>query len=95
MKKLSLDLDSLQVDTFEVTHEPRGEGTVFGQATHGCPPPCSQLCAYITQASCETQRDCPACSQLCAYITQESCTHQVQCVPPCSDLCHYDTQSCE
>lgn len=71
MKKLSLDLNSLRVSTFEVMRETRGEGTVFGQATQGCPPACSSLCAYITQASCTHQIQCfPQCSAVCQYETQ-------------------------
>ena len=93
MKKLVLDVEALRVDSFDVQPAQDGEGTVFARATAaGCPPACSSLCAYITQESCRTQRDCPVCSQLCAYLTQESCESHFACPPECSLLCAYETQ---
>ena len=96
MKKLVLDVEALRVDTFEVQPERGGAGTVFARATLGCPPACSLVCAYDTQESCETRRDCPQCSMVCAYETQASCPPQSQgvgCPPPCSLVCAYETQA--
>jgi hypothetical protein len=62
MKQRKLRLDDLQVDTFEVSREPGGRGTVYArQETDGCTPLCShegETCAYNCTASMDEQREC-------------------------------------
>jgi hypothetical protein len=64
MKKVKLDLDAIQVDTFEVTQTPSGRGTVQGHvccACCGCDPcccTCCDTCAATCAASCQSCQTC-------------------------------------
>jgi hypothetical protein len=70
MKKLSLKLDDLRVDTFQTCAEDGGRGTVAGHAPtvvgNTCAPSCPYTCGIIPQtANCrfggrDTQ-NCPVC----------------------------------
>jgi hypothetical protein len=80
MKKLSLDIDTLQVESFLTTsHEP-GRGTVQGRAT-GSPAESCLSCFWTCEAQmscdsdCATNRSCLAtgCAET-GYTACEACT---------------------
>lgn len=71
MKKLSLNLDDLRVDTFQTSAPGAERGTVMGeQATingNTCAPSCPYTCGIIPQTNdCRYGRmdtkDCPVCA---------------------------------
>jgi hypothetical protein len=70
MKKLSLKLDDLRVDTFQTSTEAGERGTVMGEQAsvrgNTCAPSCPYTCGIIPQTNnCffarDTQHDCPVC----------------------------------
>ncbi len=63
MKKITLNLDDLKVESFNTTPEAtgRGKGAVFGYDC-GCPPGCNCTCpdtCVNTCPACDTLTDCP------------------------------------
>ena len=70
MKKLSLKLDDLRVDTFQTSGDPERRGTVLGHAPtvngHTCAPSCPRTCGIIPQTeNCRdgmNTHDCPVCA---------------------------------
>jgi predicted RNA-binding Zn-ribbon protein involved in translation (DUF1610 family) len=70
MKKLSLKLDDLCVDTFEISAEGAERGTVMGEQAsirgNTCAPSCPYTCGIIPQTeNCRfgaNTHDCPACA---------------------------------
>lgn len=78
MKKIKLELDRLQVESFAVTRERSEGGTVHGHATPGCTP----------AGACETLFTCyeytcngGSCDQ------QPSCGHLAYTCTDCGDTC--------
>jgi hypothetical protein len=69
MKKLSLKLDDLRVDTFQTSDGSAARGTVVGNAPtvvgNTCTPSCPYTCGIIPQTeNCRDGRnthDCPVC----------------------------------
>ena len=80
MKKLTLDVDALEVESF-ATDAARGRGTVRALGatdeidcfTQACPPPsAAQTCACtVAGQTCGCPR--PPCSTLCVFISEASC----------------------
>jgi hypothetical protein len=67
MRKLKLDLDNLQVDTFEPSSEPDGASTIFGYVNAAVPP------AEVTNSpSCPTN-GCGTCYQSCWNTCAVTC----------------------
>ncbi len=97
MRKLTLELDSLAVQSFETTAPNGGRGTVWGQGMigvgvgvprdtypNGCPSP---LCVDTPMASCDGScgNSCyDSCNASCA-----SCVHScnASCGGSCGDTC--------
>ena len=83
MRKLSLNLDDLQVDTFDTTVRPKGKGTVFGEQ-----------CTCWTYCGRNTCPGCPTCDascncgtwgeNTCAQTCEETCGNENTC-----NLCAY------
>jgi hypothetical protein len=82
MKKLKLQLDDLQVDTFQTTAPERPKGTVFGEqctcytqcTCPGCPTcanygTCDASCNGTCDASCNgtCEATCASCNYTCEY----------------------------
>lgn len=97
MRKLSLDLDAIQVESFVVTAGSAARGTVgaqqrqtFGCETWTCPPPtqdsCVDTCAYSCNGNCGggTGATCYSCVQTC-NASCESCA--ATCDPTCAWTC--------
>jgi hypothetical protein len=69
MKKLSLKLDDLRVDTFQTSAESAARGTVVGNAPtvvgNTCAASCPYTCGIVPQTeTCRDGRnthDCPVC----------------------------------
>ncbi|MFL5384592.1 MAG: hypothetical protein ACJ8GN_18880 [Longimicrobiaceae bacterium] len=84
MKKLTLQLDDLQIESFSTLHEPvTSEGTVQGFITLYCESNSCQWCA--TLSDCETGCGCGTRFEggTCEYAT---------CAPTCAGwTCEYDT----
>ncbi|HEX8905064.1 MAG TPA: hypothetical protein VF771_09505 [Longimicrobiaceae bacterium] len=81
MRKLKLDLDKLQVDTFETAEEGRGAGTVEAfrvRAVTGYPLSCWQ--------SCWPDDTCPGCTEGCATNTCDA-TCPATCPYSCDTDC--------
>lgn len=84
MSKLKLDLNHIDVQTFEVaTGEGRAKGTVLGQETRwDCPsavwPNCPSMIAEVDcpQSSYGT---CQSCGNTCAGCTQTCPTNGMEC----------------
>ena len=69
MKKLSLNLDDLRVDTFQTSTDAADRGTVLGHAPtvngHTCGFSCPRTCGIIPQTeNCRggNTHDCPNCA---------------------------------
>ena len=76
MKKLSLDLDAIRVETFETDGTPGARGTVHGRADFAAAADsplasCVDSCLDTICLSCDTCRE-PCPSQVCD--TEEECT---------------------
>jgi hypothetical protein len=81
MKKLTLQLDDLRVDSFATTPAERGSGTVFGEQ-----------CTCWTNCTCP---GCPTCDATCdltcgvdcgtfeGYTCENSCQGGYSCDPTC------------
>jgi hypothetical protein len=59
MKKLSLTLDDLRVDSFHTSCGQKEKGTVFGEQ-----------CTCDTACTCP---GCPSCDYTCAYTCEATC----------------------
>jgi hypothetical protein len=59
MKKLSLMLDDVRVDSFHTSGGQREEGTVFGEE-----------CTCQTNCTCP---GCPTCAATCPYTCENTC----------------------
>lgn len=69
MKKLALNIDDLQVDSFEPAAPADSRGTVVGNGTvigNTCAPSCPYTCGIVAQtADCRAlgrTLDCPVCA---------------------------------
>jgi hypothetical protein len=60
MKKLSLTLDDLRVDSFQTSDDRQEKGTVFGEQQCTCPTNC-------------TCPGCPTCDETCPNTCWETC----------------------
>jgi len=61
MKKLSLALDDLRVDSFQTSGGREEEGTVFGEQ-----------CTCETNCTCP---GCPTCDFTCPYTCEQTCAN--------------------
>jgi hypothetical protein len=70
MKKLTLKLDDLRVDTFQTSTEAGERGTVAGHAPtvigNTCSPSCPYTCGIVPDTNncrfaADTRNDCPVC----------------------------------
>lgn len=61
MKKLSLTLDDLQVDSFHTSEGREEKGTVFGEQ-----------CTCETNCTCP---GCPSCDRTCAHTCEDTCAN--------------------
>jgi hypothetical protein len=59
MKKLTLTLDDLQVDSFQTADVRQEKGTVFGEQ-----------CTCQTNCTCP---GCPSCDYTCAHTCEQTC----------------------
>jgi hypothetical protein len=103
MRKLKLDLDAIQVESFTTHAGQAARGTVdgqqrqtFGCPTWTCPPPtqdtCADTCDYSCNGGCGTGNcgtgaTCYSCVQTCD-VTCASC------VATCDDSCAATCGSC-
>ena len=79
MKKLSLNVDALRVDSFATESADPAPGTVFGHVTAYCP----------TGLGCGTEGDC--WSQTCDTLHQ-TCNGEFTCIRTCQGgTCDYET----
>ena len=78
MKKLTLDLDRLTVDSFETDEGLSLRGTVRGHAT--IDPRCSGQCDTVDDATCDPDDGCTN-TKLGNYTCPASC------MPNCTDGC--------
>jgi hypothetical protein len=75
MKKLALNLDNLEVTSFETTRTPAGRGTVVGNGqTNG--NTCAGTCAFSCGGTCDIS--CvPSCISTCdmapCFSVEETC----------------------
>lgn len=79
MKKLTLTLDDLQVDSFHTSAGPREEGTVYGE----------QQCTCQTACTCP---GCPTCAETCPNTCNATCpwTCEYSCYNTCGqETCAY------
>ena len=87
MKKLSLSLDELRVDSFDTTPvESKRKGTVFGEqctcdtacTCPGCPScdSCDPSCAHTCWETCDDPT-CMSCGETCANY---GCTKYQPCI---------------
>ena len=86
MRKVRLDLDAIQVDTFEVTEAPAGRGTVRAHVACcvcGCDPCCCTCCATCANT-------CPASCQTCPDSCWGTC-YDPTCGGNSCDYCFTDT----
>jgi hypothetical protein len=94
MRKLKLDLDAIQVETFTTHAAGVPRGTVDarqGRETFGCPLPtqdtCYDTCVYSCDGNCGgggTGATCYSCVQTCD-ATCDSCV--ATCDPTCAWTC--------
>ena len=77
MNKLKLQLDDLQVDTFQTTSAEKSKGTVFGEQ-----------CTCYTQCTCP---GCPTCYASCNGSCDASCngTCGASCEATCGGTCDW------
>jgi hypothetical protein len=81
MRKLKLQLDDLQIDSFDTTTPPKAKGTVFGEQ-----------CTCYTQCTCP---GCPTCYDSCNGTCGASCngtcgaTCDASCYGSCDWTCDY------
>ena len=95
MRKLTLELDDLRVDTFDTTASSRARGTVFGEqctcwtncTCPGCPTcdaSCNGTCGGTCDASCNG-----TCGQSCDWSCGGTCDLS------CGDTCFVSCQMTE
>ncbi|HEX2202538.1 MAG TPA: pinensin family lanthipeptide [Longimicrobium sp.] len=100
MRKIKLDLDALQVDSFETSPPDEGEGTVHGnqfqitptRVAISCLVACTQLtCGPTCRATCFVScfQTCQlTCFQTCHFSCDATCvTCGRSCFPTCGALC--------
>ena len=77
MKKLSLSLDALEVQSFTTSEGAPVRGTVRGE---------QEPCTCYTNCTCP---GCPTCYETCPNTCWESCngTCQTECGPSCWETC--------
>jgi modification target Cys-rich repeat protein len=86
MHKLTLDLDSLVVQSFHTTAPEAGRGTVHGQAAAQTPG-----CSFDTQCVPSEHYTCAAtCPESCAQ-TCDTCNSCIGSCPTCCQVSCYDT----
>jgi hypothetical protein len=79
MRKLRLQLDDLQVDTFQTTAPERPKGTVFGEQ-----------CTCYTNCTCP---GCPTCDASCNGTCDASCNgtcYENTCACGTYDTCRFN-----
>lgn len=85
MRKLTLDVDSLVVQSFQTTTPDGGRGTVLGQGVVGPQrtPDCqSPLCILTEGYSCEG-----TCGDSCQETCYNSCQSCNSCIATCYQSC--------
>lgn len=89
MKKLSLNVDELQVESFSIRTEADARGTIDAHnvpyPTATCPESCANTCATCMNTCQNTcANSCVnTCWETCACATAEfHCTHHSICPPP-------------
>lgn len=95
MKKLTLNPDTLEVQSFTTAHEAPGRGTVHGEectcptncTCPGCPT-CGETCPDTCQNTCD-DNTCATCEFSCGYESCDNTCHTMFC--PCN---HSDFGSC-
>jgi hypothetical protein len=93
MRKLTLKLDDLLVETFQTTPTQKAKGTVFGEqctcytqcTCPGCPT-CDASCNGTCDASCNGS--CASCAASCNGTCGASCDYS------CGDTCGASCESC-
>ncbi|HEU0013393.1 MAG TPA: pinensin family lanthipeptide [Longimicrobium sp.] len=89
MKKLSLKLDELQVESFETQDNPRQRGTVQANCACGvcccCPCACTAQCTAWGHASCAPNASCghTYCNQFTCAASCEGTCRPSQCYETC------------
>lgn len=93
MKKLSLNLDALSVETFETASEEALRGTVHGHASwhyQGCTPyePCNPVSSgtYTEDYTCDDYSCWNSCAPTCANTCNNTCTCETQWAT-CAETC--------
>ncbi len=87
MRKLTLNLEDLSVDSFDTTATHRPKGTVFGEQ-----------CTCYTNCTCP---GCPTCAASCNGTCDASCngscgvTCDASCNGTCGWSCDYSCGTCE
>ncbi|WP_420128325.1 hypothetical protein [Longimicrobium sp.] len=80
MRKLSLKLEDLTVDSFDTTVTHKAKGTVFGEQ-----------CTCYTQCTCP---GCPTCDHTCAYTCDDqTCPACPTCAASCNGTCNCPTDN--
>jgi hypothetical protein len=77
MKKLRLQLEDLQIDSFQTTPAEKPKGTVFGEQ-----------CTCYTQCTCP---GCPTCDASCNGTCDASCNGTCNCSGATCDASCYGT----
>ena len=98
MKKMTLDLDQLSVDSFDTSAPPEKRGTVFGEEytpfTH---------CTCPGHPSCDGYDTCqgtPSCDGVCTYTQGDpscdiTCHGRFTCEPSCDYTCDGYGATCQ
>lgn len=92
MKKLSLEIETLAVDSFQTTAGATpGAGTVHGHSGHGGDDPMPTPPVAIDNCTCAASCPCPTAAYHCATVrlTAISCTYtqNVSCAYDTFDIC--------
>jgi hypothetical protein len=83
MRKLKLELDRLEVESFDTASTQKRKGTVIGEELCTCN-------TYCGQATCP---GCPTCDNTCAYTCDDAtCPACPTCANTCANTC--DDPSC-
>jgi hypothetical protein len=81
MRKLTLNLEQLSVDSFETTAVEKKKGTVIGQQ-----------CTCWTYCAQQTCPGCPTCDNTCAYTCDDAtCPACPTCAASCNGTCDCGT----
>lgn len=106
MRKLTLDLDAIQVESFATNPATAARGTVDGQQrqTYGCetwtcPAPTQDTCDQPTcdascNGGCGTGATCVSCVQTCDATCQSCAGSCDSCVATCDFTCEWTCGSC-